>query len=243
MTIYDKLREELRKIIKEEHLDTKSIKITSKSLTAEEAIGNTKRKDFPILNGKEIMLVAQLGDDIGQAFTSAPCVFEGTLDEILDLEINDDQYNKGLFVATLNAVMRHLGKCEKTIHCKNEEPEKCAEMFLSHLKENLPNKRILLIGFQPSILDHIKDDFEIRVLDLDEQVVGTKRYGVLVEDGIENLEDAINWCDIILCTGSTICNGSIVNFLNLEKDVYFYGTTIAGSADLLGVKRLCFLGK
>ena len=243
MTIYDKLRDELKKIIKQENLDTKNIKITSKSLTAEEAIGNTKRKDFPILNGKEIMLVAQLDDEIGQAFTSAPCQFEGTLDEILNLDINNNQYNKGLFIASLNAVMKHLGKCDKTIHCKNDEPEKCAEKFLSHLKENMPNKKILLVGFQPSILEHIKDDFELRVLDLNEEVVGTKRYGVLIENGIDDFNDAVNWCDIILCTGSTICNGSIVNFLNLNKDVYFYGTTIAGSAPILGIKRLCFFGK
>ncbi|MEG1448804.1 MAG: hypothetical protein RSC41_05675, partial [Oscillospiraceae bacterium] len=109
MTIYDNLKQKLEEIIQTENLDTKNIKITSKSLTAEEAIGKTKRKDFPILNGKEIMLVAQFGDSIGQAFTSAPCEFEGTLDEILALDINNNQYNKGLFIASLNAVMKHLG--------------------------------------------------------------------------------------------------------------------------------------
>ena len=32
----------------------------------------------------------------------------------------------------------------------------------------------------------------------------------------------------------------IENFLNIEKTVYFYGTTIAGPSLILGLKRLCF---
>ena len=56
------------------------------------------------------------------------------------------------------------------------------------------------------------------------------------------LKEAISWANIILCTGSTIGNRSIMNFLNLEnKKVYFYGTTIAGPSKILNLKRLCFM--
>ncbi|WMJ87964.1 hypothetical protein [Anaerocolumna sp. MB42-C2] len=50
----------------------------------------------------------------------------------------------------------------------------------------------------------------------------------------------VKWADLVLCTGSTICNGSIVNFLNLDKEVLFFGTTLAGAAQMLSLKRVCF---
>ena len=31
------------------------------------------------------------------------------------------------FVATLNAVYRHLGLCDRTIHCRDNEPRDCAK--------------------------------------------------------------------------------------------------------------------
>ena len=243
MTIYDKLKAELQKNIKENGLLETEIKIKSKGLSPEEAIGNTKRRDFPILNGKEIMLEAEFDGSIGQAFTSSPCEFEGSLADILALDINENDYNRALFIASLNAVSKSLGLCDRTIHCKNEEPELCAKKFLETLKETHPGKKILLVGFQPSILEALKDDFPIRCLDLNEKVVGTKRYGVLIEDGIKDYDDAVNWAELILCTGSTISNGSVVNFLNLDKEVYFFGTTISGAAPILGAKRMCFFGK
>ena len=43
------------------------ISIVSKSLSSKEAIGNTKRKDFPIIVGKEIMLEADFKGAKGQA--------------------------------------------------------------------------------------------------------------------------------------------------------------------------------
>ncbi|WP_236887593.1 hypothetical protein [Metaclostridioides mangenotii] len=63
------------------------------------------------------------------------------------------------------------------------------------------------------------------------------------EDGIKDYKDVVEWADVIICTGSTLCNHSIVNFLFLEKPVYFYGTTIAGASEILGLDRLCFCSK
>ena len=53
-------------------------------------------------------------------------------------------------------------------------------------------------------------------------------------------DEVVAWADLILCTGSTLANGSIVEYLNLNKDVRFYGTTLAGAARLLDLKRVCF---
>lgn len=165
----------------------------------------------------------------------------GGLDEILEMDIVNDDHARGLFVAALNAVMNHLGLAERTIHCKNKEPEACARQFVDYIRENYGNPKIALVGYQPAILENLSKEFNLRVLDLNPENIGSRRYGVTVEDGIEAFDDAvINWAELVLCTGSTICNGSIVNFMSLKKEVLYYGTTLAGTAELLGLKRACF---
>ncbi len=243
MNIYDELKLKLRKILDENNLSQEKILIKSKTLTEEEAIGITERKDFPILTGKEIMLEAEFRGAKGQAFTSAPTVFSGSLENILDLELDNDDHAKGLFIASLNAIMKYLDLSDKTIHCRNEDPELCALDFKDYLLKNHKNSKIVLVGYQPAILEALSKDFNIRVIDLSPNNIGKNRYGIKVEHGIDNYNEVVlNWADLILCTGSTICNGSIINFLNLDIPVIFFGTTIAGPADLLNLKRLCFKG-
>lgn len=238
--LFIKLKEEFSKIIKEKQLTTDIVNIKSKALSVEEAIGITKRKDFPIITGKEILLQAEYKGSYGQAFTDAPAVFEGTLSQVLELDLENDGHSRGLFIAALNAVMCKLGLADRTIHCKNEEPELCAGKFKNHFKEQYENPKIALIGYQPSMLENLAEEFQVRALDLNPDNIGQTRYGVCVEDGVEDYKEVIQWADIILCTGSTVCNGSIVNFMDLDKETIFFGTTVAGTASILGLKRLCF---
>lgn len=240
--LFNKLKNELQKIIQENNLQTDKIKITSKGLTPTEAIGVTKRDDFPIISGREIMLMAEYQGSFGQAFTDSPALFNGTLEEILGLDIVNDDYSRGLFIASLNAVMKHLNLIEKTIHCKNDEPELCATEFAKFTEANYKDKKIALIGYQPAILESLsKNNFNVRVLDLNPAHVGKNRYGIKVEDGVADYDEVVlNWADVVYCTGSTLCNGSIVNFLDLDKEVIFFGTTIAGTAKILNLKRACF---
>lgn len=241
MNIYDELKKELGKILEENNLSQENIMIKSKTLTDEEAIGITKRKDFPLLTGKEIMLQAEFKGAIGQAFTSSPTVFKGTLGEIVDLDLENDDHAKGLFIASLNAIMSYLKLADKTIHCRNEEPELCGEQFKVHLKEEYSDAKIAIVGYQPAIIENLSKDFKVRVLDLSPENVGKDKFGITIEHGIDDYEEVvIDWADLVLCTGSTIANGSIVNFMNLDKPVIFFGTTIAGAAEILGLKRLCF---
>lgn len=243
MNIYDDLKVKLKKILDDNNLSQENILIKSKTLSDEEAIGITKRKDFPILTGKEIMLQAEFKGAIGQAFTSAPTVFSGSLEDILNLDLDKDDHAKGLFIASLNAIMKYLDLTSKTIHCRNEEPELCAVEFKDYLLKKYKDSKIALVGYQPAILENLAKDFNIRVLDLSPNNIGKTKYGVKVEHGIDDYNEVIlQWADLILCTGSTICNASIVNFLDLNVPVIFFGTTIAGAADLLDLKRLCFQG-
>lgn len=247
MNIFDTLRQHLESEIQNNDLDLEMVTIESKYLTAHEAIGETERKDFPIIIGKEIMLEADFKGAKGQAFTSSPAIFKGSLRDVLDMDLESNPYERSLFIATLNAVMRYLNKADRTIHCRNGEPERCAKNFPTFIKDNFEGKikdpKVAIVGYQPAIIDVMKDFYNIRVLDLNPDIVGTERYTLNIEDGIKDYNSVVKWADIIVCTGSTLCNGSIVDFMNLDKPVYFYGTTIAAAAEILKVERLCFCSK
>jgi uncharacterized protein (DUF4213/DUF364 family) len=239
--LMENLKQELLNIMNQYNLSDTEIMISTRSLTPEEAIGITERKDFPILVGKEIMLQTTYMDGVGQSFTSSPSAYKGTLMEILKMDIVNDEHARSLFIAALNAVLKHTGLISNTVHCKDGEPELCAGKMVSHVRLNYHNPKIALIGYQPALLENLSKEFELRVLDLNPDNIGQKRYGTLVEDGIKDFDAVVNdWADLILCTGSTICNASIVNFINLDKEVLFFGTTLAGAAHIMGWKRACF---
>ena len=85
--------------------------------------------------------------------------------------------------------------------------------------------------------------YRVRVMDLNPQNVGQTRCGVMVEDGRTAMKEAVSEADLILCTGSTLSNGTIVDYLDLNKDVLFFGITAAGAAALLGLNRICFASR
>ncbi len=238
--LFKKLKFEFAKIIDQYDLQSDKINIATQSLTPEEAIGITERKDFPILFGKEIMLQADYLGAKGQAFTDAPAVFHGTLKDILNLDLTNDDHSIGLFIASMNAVMRKIELIDKTIHCKNRDPEICANEIVSFIKDHYDDPKITLIGYQPAIIDILSKEFRLRVLDLNPDNVGQIKYGIKIEHGENDFQQAVmEWANLILCTGSTLCNGTIVNFIDIGKEVLFFGTTISATAKLLGLKRIC----
>lgn len=238
--LFQILKKEFLKIIDEHGLDASEVNIRSTALSPEEAIGITERKDYPILNGSEVMIQAECNGTIGQAFTSAPAAFSGTLGDIVNADIENDDYARALFIAAMNAVMRSLGLADRTVHCKGRGPELCAKQYIPFLKEKYGSPKILQVGYQPALFQRIAENFEMRILDLNPENVGKIKNGVKVEHGIDDYEDALQWADLIVCTGSTIANGSIVNYIDKGKEVIFYGTTLAGAAEILGLKRVCF---
>ena len=240
---FDRLKAGFMKIIGEKGLAAERIDIRSKSLTSEEAIGVTKRQDFPIITGKEIMLQAEYRGAYGQAFTDSPAVFSGTLEEILELDIVNDAHARSLFIAALNAVMRYLGLADGTVHCKNDEPETCAKDMAEYIKAHYGQPKIALVGYQPAMLEKLSSEFELRVLDLNPENIGKDRYGIRVEHGMDDYQSVVlDWAELVLCTGSTLSNGSIVNFIDIGTPVVFFGITIAGTAEILGLERVCLCG-
>ncbi|MFC1588374.1 hypothetical protein ACFL54_08690, partial [Planctomycetota bacterium] len=124
-SILEQTMTRFRDLVEREHMKDAKVSVLVKPLTPEEAIGTPERRDFPIIIGKERVIEACVLDALGHAFTDSPQDFHGTLKDVLNLELNTNQ-NRAIFIATLNAALSHLNRVEATVHCKDEEPEKCA---------------------------------------------------------------------------------------------------------------------
>lgn len=243
---YLTLKERFQSLLQAEQIENETLSVACRALTPEEAIGNTERRDFPILTGKDVMIQAEYKEAKGQAFTDAPATYTGTLKDILKMDILSNPRERSIFIAAVNAVMAFMEKCKGTVHCRKEGPEQCAQDMQHYLEAHYPEvRKIALIGYQPALLEMLStSSYEVRVLDLNPDNIGQIRYGICVEDG-ELAKDEIknHYAQLILCTGSTICNGSIVDYLDLKQDVLFFGTSAARAAALLGLKRVCFAEK
>jgi len=235
MDIYDTLKTEFTRIA-EGMMDEHVAVVSARTLTPREAIGTPDRDDFPLLKGKEVMIEAVFRDAKGHAFTDMPGRFEGTLRDIIERPL-ENNFQRAVFIASLNAVMRALGLIESSVHCRDKEPADCARQLVETVKERFGNPRIAFVGFQPAMIEQLSGSFQVRVLDLDADNIGKKKFNIVIE-GPEATEEVLAWGDIILATGSTCVNGTITRFLG-DKPVIFYGVSVAGVAKACGFDRYC----
>ncbi len=241
--LYKTIVDKFRALPQVEEALKENITVCARSLSPEEAIGITARKDYPILTGKDVMIEAQYKGVKGQAFTDAPSDWSGSLGELLELDYDNDPHSRGLLIATINACMGYYGLCDRMVHCKNDGPKKCGVKVAEQIAETYGDPKTLIIGCQPSIIENMSRAVsDLRVLDLNPDNIGQKKSGVTIEDGADEavMADAKNWAELILCTGSTVCNGTLTDYLDTGKETLFYGTTLAGTAALMGLKRICF---
>jgi uncharacterized protein (DUF4213/DUF364 family) len=236
--MYSVIRDRFERIVRENNLLNVTVMIRAKSLTPEEAIGNPECEDFQILKGHERLMQAEFRGSLGQAFTDMHGNFEGTLRDVLDMELTNN-FRRAIYFASLNAVMRNLGMIEGSVHCKDSGPEECGADLVEFLGK-YGRSRIALVGFQPVHARCCSGMHELKILDMDCDNIGKEKFGVVVLDGSRYAEEVLEWCDIALVTGTTVVNGTIEQILDSagEKSV-FYGISIAGVARLLGLKRFC----
>lgn len=234
--IYDQLKQKAYSRLSPCGLLDKHVTVTARTLTPEEAIGNPDSDDFPIQKGKERLMQAELEGAAGQAFTDRFGDYQGTLSEILETSLNNN-YRRAVFVAAVNAALRSLGAVEGTIHCRDEGPRQCAEALCEHIQNRFGRLNITQIGFQPRMVEILGRNFPLRVLDMDPENIGRRKYGTVIESP-EAKKDAAAWADLLLVTGTTVVNGTLPDFLT-DKPVIFYGTTVAGAAHLMGWERFC----
>lgn len=242
MTLLEEAKIKLSKIAEGQNwTDTEKVMIVSaRHLMPEEAIGKPDRDDYPLLNGKEVMMEARFRAGVGQAFTDQPGQFEGTLGEVLQLQLNTN-FRRAVFVATLNAVLHNLHQVEATVHCKDREPALCAQELPAYIQKQYGKPKIAFIGFQPALIQALHDEsFDLRVTDLNPDNIGQIRCGVGIDNAVLNAKNA-RWADIILSTGSVLVNDTYRE-LQQGKPLIYYGVTAAGLAKLFDLPRICFYG-
>ncbi len=213
------------------------IAVTARTLTTEEAIGNPEGDDFPLLRGKERLMEAEFNGFKGQAFTDRFGNFSTSLREITQMDLTNN-FRRALFVSSLNAVQRNLGKADRTIHCKDEGPALCAPKLADYIADKYGSPKIGLIGYQPAMIKALSPRFEMRIVDLDPDNIGSQKCGISIE-GPETTAEVIKDVNLLVVTGSTIVNDTIHHFIHDEKPTIFFGTTVAAAAELMGWERFC----
>jgi uncharacterized protein (DUF4213/DUF364 family) len=242
------LKEKLEKIAASQCLGDAAVRVTIGTLSVKQAIGSPNRQDFPLLQGKEVMIEAQFQGSCGQAFTDRPNNFTGTLNDVLRIPL-DTNDKRAIFIATLNAVAAHLNIVSGTRHCHDEEPEECARQIAQTILANHGGVRVGLIGLQPAILENLAvtlGEDNVRCTDLNPDNIGTMKYGIEIQDGRTETGKLIKWCDLVLATSSAIINNTFDEIRESAtkegKQLIIYGVTGAGVAALASLDRLCYKG-
>jgi uncharacterized protein (DUF4213/DUF364 family) len=234
------MKQELRRMIDENRWGSEMVRVTAMPLSPEEAIGAPEDQDYPILKGKERIMEAEFRGAKGHAFTDMYGNFSGTLIEVSTMVFKNN-FRRAVFVSTLNAVMRYLRKVEGTIHCKDQDPPRCAQELVSDIRNRFGHPRIAMVGFQPRMVQALSKAFDIRVTDMDPDNIAQKKFGLVIGSPQETAAN-LSWSDLSVVTGTTVTNGTLLDFL-VEKPSIFYGVSIAGAAKLLDLVRFCPFAK
>ncbi len=242
-------RSKLRVILERENLLDVPVEVWAVPLSPEEAIGNPRRRDYPIIEGKERVIEARVLNAKGHAFTDSAGNYRGTLNSVMTLPL-DNNRNRAVFVAVLNAALKHLGLSERTVHCRDEDPEKCAQEIALHIIDRHGKINVGLIGLNPAIADALvkaSSEDRVRITDLNREQIGRLKFGVEIWDGRKRTDELIEESDFILMTGTTLVNDSfdaIIEKIKGEgKQYLIYGVTCAGVSTLLDFPRICPYGR
>ncbi len=164
--------------------------------------------------------------------------------EVLEMPL-DSNRNRALFVATLNAVLRRLDMVEGTIHCRDDEPERCAREVAAMVRKS-GSRSVGLIGLNPAIAEALVREFgadSVRITDLNRKNIGRRKFNVEILDGRTQAGDVIRSSDTVLMTGTTLVNGTFTGLWNCvgseKKRPIIYGVTAAGICHLMNLTRVC----
>ena len=239
--VYEILKKYFSNLVLTHGLEGEEIRVMARPLMAEEAIGTPKDDDYLLLKGRERLMEAEFRGAKGHAYTDLFGNYEASLGEIAQFPLVNN-FKRAVFISALNAVMRSLDLVEGTVHCRDEEPAECARDLNGYLKDTFGVlERVVLVGLQPRLLEALAGEYRVRAVDLDPENIGQVRKGVRIEPP-EQIEEIINWAELLLVTGTTVVNGTIERFLDRDRPVGFYGVTIAGPARVLNLNRFCVKG-
>jgi hypothetical protein len=232
-------------LVKEHRLESADASVEVKQLSPREAIGEPKRQDYPIVVGKERVIEAEVLGNRAHCFTDSPEPFKGRLGDVLDMKL-DSNGSRAIFIAVMNAVLRHLSVVDATIHCRDEEPEACGREMATIIR-GIPGVRSVgLIGFNPAIAQNLVAIFgpqAVRITDLNPDNIVSFKYNVEIWDGRTRTEELVRTSDAVLVTGTTLVNGTfdIIERLAREynRTLIVYGVTASGIGALCRLTRIC----
>jgi uncharacterized protein (DUF4213/DUF364 family) len=234
----------LRDLVSARGLDRVEVQVQARPLSPEQAIGSPERREFPLIEGKEAMIEATVLGARGQAFTDSPSDFTGRIREVLELPLADNRH-RAVFVAALNAILRQADLVEGTIHCRDDDPETCAQKIAADARGR-GARSVGLIGLNPAIAQALVKEFgaeSVRISDLNRQNLGTRRFNVEIEDGRSKNHELLRSSDITLITCTTLVNGAFDEILTAARDegrtLIVYGVTGSGACRLMNLPRLC----
>ncbi len=242
LIFFDRIREALVSLLPISFSFDDRVVVKAKPLKPEEAIGRPGVDDFPIIKGRERMMEAEVRGFRGQAFTDMFGDFDGAFSDVMNLTLSDN-FERSVFISTVNAVSNIVFGPIGTVHCKDKEPFFCAQR-LKGFVQNQGYKRVSLFGFQPRFTEVLSGVVELRVVDLDEDNIGKEKFGVVIE-GPEATEDLLKWGEFIFVTGTCFTNNTFDPFLKTlkEKRVVFYGVTCSGICKIFSLERFCPLSR
>lgn len=189
-------------------------------------------------------LVASFRGRSGMSYTFHPYQFEGSIDELLSIDLEGDS-DRAVFIAAMNAVCGAVIPHLRTVHCSDEGSLRCTQRLVEELRQNGYNCPGL-IGFQPSFLEALSRSFGTWNLacvdqqELDESLRRSANVDLLDE---EHLQQLVGWSDVVVVTGATLVSGALPDILEWTemsgKPILVYGTSIAGAAELMDLPRFC----
>jgi len=248
ITILDEAKKEFSKLVTQHQFGNQRVQVTVEPLSPKQAIGSPSRQDFPILEGREVIVEAQFMESFGQAFTDQPQRFNGTIDELLNLSL-DTSGNRAILISSLNAVTSYLGMAKAVRHCRDDEPERCGLQIAKDLKDKFGNIKIGMVGLQPAILQNLAQSFgvdNVRCTDLNPKNISVYKFGVEIWNGKTETPRLINWCDLLLVTSSAFANGTFDDIrkeaVSAGKRLILFGITGAGVCAFTGLERICPFG-
>lgn len=204
-------------------------------------------REYALAKGKEVIVHCEIEGGYGQAFTNKPREFNGKVKDVLNM-IHGDEGDRAIFFATLNAVLHKIKRVKGTIHCIEEEPERCGEEFASYLISKFGKVKVAHIGYQPGHVKAFTKYFgpeNVYVTDLNPENIGSNKFGVKILSGSMN-PDILKKVKVACITGSAAVNGTLPELLELcekhDVEPILYGVTGKGVAKILNIDIFCPYG-
>lgn len=170
----------------------------------------------------------------GEAYTENPSDFSGTLQQALEIPPTEKGIS-AVTIAALNAAVNYLGLAPGTFSEGEDARFGYADALCCYVTEHFGKSNIILVGYDGYLVKRFVDEgLDFWTMDRNPDHISQNRFHhVIVNNAKRNRDSSFVWGKYFIVTGSTLCNGTILHYLDCGKEVLFYGITCAGVATLL----------